>query len=172
MLGGFDEREVRRLSDVRSPKDLVATWLAVGPATPEGRAMVTDDFVWQGPLSMADLYGNDDASLHGPDQLAMSKALDKALFADYENAPANTNLHFMIAEGDVVVMEFDTAFTTHDGEKYHNQYCLSITVRDGKVAHLREHADTLYSERVCMGTPAKKAGVLTRLETLRAEGDL
>ena len=44
-----------------------------------------------------------------------------------------------------------------------------IRVRDGKISEVREHADTLYSDRVCMGTPDKRAGVLERLAKLRAE---
>jgi ketosteroid isomerase-like protein len=150
-------------------KDLVGRWFRAGPSSPEGRAMVTDDFKWIGPPSMAELFGSPDATLHGPESLADLPRLDKALYRGYEADHGGSNVHFLIAEGDVAVMEFDAAFTTHEGEPYHNQYCLVIKVRGDKVCEVREHADTHYSHEVCMGTPQKRAGVFDRLAKLRAE---
>jgi uncharacterized protein len=149
-------------------KALVQQWFTVGLTSPEGLAMVTDDFAWVGPPSMTHLFGTDDATLRGAAGLATLPYLDKALYADFNAEEPSMNTHFMIAEGDIVVMEFDAEFTLHDGDHYHNQYCIVIRVRDGKIAEVREHADTLYSEIVCMGTPAKKAGVMDRLTRLRA----
>lgn len=40
-----------------SPQELVLKWLKTGPSTPQGRAMTTDDFRWQGPPSTAFLFG-------------------------------------------------------------------------------------------------------------------
>jgi len=149
-------------------KALVQKWFAAGLTSPDGLAMVTDDFAWIGPPSMAHLFGTPDATLRGPEGLATLPYLDKALYADYHEGEPSANVHFMIAEGDIVVMEFDAEFTLHDGDHYHNQYCLVVRVRDGKIAEVREHADTLYSEIVSMGTPEKKAGVMDRLARLRA----
>jgi hypothetical protein len=149
-------------------KAVVQRWFAAGLTSAAGRAMVTDDFKWIGPASMTELFGNDDATLHGPDGLAELPFLDEALYAGYQPGGSSTNVHFMIAEGDIVVMEFDAAFTTHDGDAYHNQYCLVIRVRGDKVCEVREHSDTHYSYEVCLGTPQKRAGVLGRLARLRA----
>jgi ketosteroid isomerase-like protein len=149
-------------------KALVQQWFAVGLTSPEGLAMVADDFAWIGPPSMTHLFDAPDATLRGPAGLATLPYLDQALYADYHEEEPSANVHFMIAEGDIVVMEFDAEFTLHDGDNYHNQYCIVIRVRDGKIAEVREHADTLYSEIVCMGTPEKKAGVMDRLARLRA----
>ena len=149
-------------------KALVQKWFAVGLTSPHGVEMVTDDFRWIAPASMAELFGNDDAILHGKQGLAGLPAIDHALYAGYEAGGSNATVHFMIAEGDIVVMEFDAAFRTHDGDAYHNQYCLVIRVRDGKIAEVREHADTHYSYEVCLGTPEKRAGVLDRLQRLRS----
>ena len=80
------------------------------------------------------------------------------------------NVHFLVAEGDIVVMEFDAGYTTFEGEPYHNQYCLVIRVEGDRIAEVREHADTHYSYEVCLGTPEKRAGVHERLATLRAGG--
>ena len=156
------------ISNGESSKALVQQWFAAGLTSPEGLAMVTDDFAWIGPASMTHLFGTDDATLRGPAGLATLSYLDKALYADYDEGKPSANTHFMIAEGDIVVMEFDAEFTLHDGDHYHNQYCIVIRVRDGKIAEVREHADTLYSEIVCMGTPEKRAGVMDRLAELRA----
>jgi ketosteroid isomerase-like protein len=157
------------MTDTASTKEIVQQWFAAGIASPAGLEMVTEDFVWQGPPSMAEIFEHDDATLRGKDGLSRLTLLDEALYANYADHEQKPNVHFMIAEGDICVMEFDAAFTTHDGDSYHNQYCIVIRVRDGKVAEVREHADTLYSERVCMGTPDKRAGVLERLAKLRAE---
>lgn len=152
-----------------TPKELVLKWLKTGASTAEGRSMTTDDFRWQGPPSTAFLFGTEDAALHG-DDLRYLKALDRALYADYdERQSGEANTHFMIAEGDTVVWEFDASFTGHDGEQYTNQYSISVKVRDGKIAYLREHADTLHNYQLLMGTPGKLLAVMDRLAKHRAE---
>ena len=60
--------------------------------------------------------------------------------AGYEVEESNSNVHFMIAEGDVVVMEFDAAFTTFEGEPYHNEYCLVFVVREFETLVPRDDA--------------------------------
>jgi ketosteroid isomerase-like protein len=150
-------------------KTLVVQWLTVGPATPDGLAMVTDDFRWQGPRSEAELFGSPDAALHGRNGLRTLPAIDRAVYANYAEAVGSTNIHFMIAEDDLVVFEFDSEFVTHEGEPYHNHYCMVVRVADGKIAEVREHADTLYFHDVVMGTPEKRSAVLQRLKRFRAE---
>lgn len=160
------------MTDGSATKALVQKWLAAGLASPEGLAMLADDFVWQGPRSMAEIFDGEGATQRGPEGLARLIYLDEALYSDHASAADNTNMHFMIAEDDVFVMEFDAKFTTHDGDPYHNYYCLVVRVADGKIAEVREHADTLYSHQVCMGTPEKHNGVLKRLSTLRSGGEV
>jgi ketosteroid isomerase-like protein len=164
----LDKREAI-VTDSASTKALVQQWFAAGVSSLAGLDMVTDDFVWQGPPSMAEIFEHDDATLRGKSGLSRLSFLDEALYANYSAREEKPNVHFMIAEGDICVMEFDARFKTHDGDSYHNQYCIVIRVRDGKISEVREHADTLYSDRVCMGTPDKRAGVLERLAKLRAE---
>src|SRR5882757_9435918 len=150
-------------------KTLVVQWLTAGPATPEGLAMVTEDFRWQGPRSEAELFSSPDAALHGRDGLRTLPAIDRAVYANYAEAVGSTNIHFMIAEDDLVVFEFDSEFVTHEGEPYHNHYCMVVRVADGKIAEVREHSDTLYFHDVVMGTPEKRSAVLERLNEFRAE---
>lgn len=150
-------------------KTLVVQWLTAGPATPEGLAMVTDDFRWQAPRSEAELFGTPDAALHGREELRTLPAIDHAVYANYDDVVGSTNIHFMIAEDDLVVFEFDSEFVTHEGEPYHNHYCMVVRVAEGKIAEVREHSDTLYFHEVVMGTPEKRSGVLKRLNRLRTQ---
>ena len=151
----------------QASKELVMTWFAVGIASAEGLAMVTDDFVWRAPESTKHLFGCGDGVLRGPD-LGELDLLNQALYKDADTTAEATNFHFIIAEGDIVVLEFDVARALHDGGNYHNQYCMVVHVRDGKIAEVREHTDTLYSDNVIMGTPEKKAAFTQRLNKLRS----
>lgn len=111
----------------------------------------------------------EDAALHG-DDMRYLKAPALALCADYdEHKGGEANTHFMITEGDTVVWEFDASFVGHDGEQYTNQYSISAKVRDGEIANLREHADTLHNYKLLMGTPANLLAVMDRLGKHRAE---
>jgi uncharacterized protein len=156
--------------DDAASKALVQEWFSKGITSPAGRALVADDFRWIGPQSMAELFGGDEAVLRGPEGLADLPHLDRALYREYQENAGTMNVHFLIAEGDIVVMEFDAGYTTFEGEPYHNQYCLVIRVEGDRIAEVREHADTHYSYEVCLGTPEKRAGVHERLATLRAGG--
>jgi ketosteroid isomerase-like protein len=149
-------------------KALVQKWLGAGVSSPEGLALVTDDFRWIGPASMHFMFEDGDGVIKGREGLQDLPNLDKAIYKGYEVGEGNSNVHFMIAEGDIVVMEFDAGFVTFDGEPYHNQYCLVIKVRDGLIAEVREHVDSHYSYEVCFGTPEKMAGAMDRLRRLRA----
>jgi ketosteroid isomerase-like protein len=155
-------------SSAADNKALVQKWLSQGVSSPASRAMVTDDFTWTGPASLGLLHEDGSGVIRGADALVDIPNLDKAIYRGYEVDTNNSNVHFMIAEGDTVVMEFDAAFTTFEGEPYHNQYCLVFICRDGKIAEVREHVDSHYSWEVVLGTPEKRAGVLERLERLRA----
>ena len=53
--------------DGAASKALVQEWFSKGITSPPGRAMVTDDFRWIGPESMAELFGGDEAVLRGPE---------------------------------------------------------------------------------------------------------
>jgi uncharacterized protein len=159
------------MMDTNRTKEIVQNWFAAGVSSAVGVEMVADDFVWRGPISMAELFDNDDATQRGKAGLKRLDLLDRALYADFGSADNAMNVHFMIAERDICVLEFDATFTTHEGEKYHNEYCLVIRVADGKIAEVREHADTLYSQQVCMGTAEKRLGVLNRLSNMRDDHD-
>jgi hypothetical protein len=146
-------------------KAIVQTFLRNGVSSDASIAMVTDDFRWIGPRSMEFLFEGGH-SLNGGESLRGLPYLDHALYTGYKSGQAN--VHFMIAEGDIVVMEFDSKFTGWEGEAYHNFYCLIFILRDGKIAEIREHADTKYVWNTLLDTPEKKAAVEDRLRRLRA----
>jgi uncharacterized protein len=152
-------------------KALVSEFLANGVSSDAAIAMVTEDFRWDGPRSMEFLFESGHA-LEGPESLRGLPFLDHALYKGYESGGKNTNVHFMIAEGDIVVMEFDARFTGWEGEQYHNFYCLVFIIRDGRIAEVREHADTKYVWNTLLETPEKQAAVTERLRQLRSDGTL
>ena len=160
------------MSDVSSqlaPKDLVLTWFAVGMASPEGLAMTTDDFVWRPPASMASEFGLENGVLP-KSRLRELELLNRAMYVDADD-PSGMNIHFVIGEGDIVVLEFDSTRALHDGSRYHNQYCLVVHVREGKIAAVHEHTDSHYVDRTVLGTAESRDGVLQRLADSRAQLD-
>ena len=51
----------------------------------------------------------------------------------------------LLADGDRVLAEWNTRATTRTGHRY-DQHCLAvITVRDGRLADVREYLDTLHA---------------------------
>jgi ketosteroid isomerase-like protein len=148
-------------------KAIVGQFLSGGVSSDESLALVTDDFRWVGPRSMTVLFENGH-SLDGKEALRDLPNLDKALYRGYEVGGDASNVHFMIAAEDFVIMEFDAKFTGFEGEAYHNYYCLVFVLRDGKIAEVREHADTLYVWNTLFGTPEKVSAVQARLKALRA----
>ncbi|MSR14791.1 MAG: nuclear transport factor 2 family protein [Gammaproteobacteria bacterium] len=48
----------------------------------------------------------------------------------------------MTAEGDRVVLEARGEAKTKSGQRYDNSYCIVVTVRNGKVAQVREYLDS------------------------------
>ena len=50
----------------------------------------------------------------------------------------------IIGEGDVVAVESRSQGTTKSGKTYQNEYALLFTIRDGKIAKLREYTDLLH----------------------------
>jgi len=103
---------------------------------------LTDDFVWRVPPSL--VYGDHGdftrdglaAQIHGiHDQI-------------YDVATMDTTVDFMIAEGEWVAYQFEVKAKNKVGDDYHNFYCLTFRCRDGKIAEIREHVDSMLSKEV------------------------
>jgi ketosteroid isomerase-like protein len=56
--------------------------------------------------------------------------------------PLRFELLSTIEAGDQVVLEVESHASLPDGDTYNNLYCFLITVRDGKILHVREYNDT------------------------------
>ena len=62
--------------------------------------------------------------------------------------PFSLEVRRILADGDfAVVQQRLTATAKATGNLYDNQYCWVYTVRDGKISHMEEYADTLLAGR-------------------------
>jgi uncharacterized protein (TIGR02246 family) len=68
-------------------------------------------------------------------------------------APGSVHLEItnMIAEGDRVVLQWTSRARTRDGRPYENGCIGVFTVRDGRIAAVREYMDTLYARDTAFG---------------------
>ena len=73
-----------RLMDGAASKALVQEWFAKGITSPAGQAMVTDDFRWIGPPSMAELFGTPTPHCTVRRDWPICRCLDKALYRGYQ----------------------------------------------------------------------------------------
>ena len=68
--------------------------------------------------------------------------------AFYEPGSVSLEVTGLLAEGDRVTLEWTSRARTAAGDPYEN-YCIGVfTVRDGRIAAVREYMDTLYASRV------------------------
>ena len=118
-----------------SNKQLVRdTWGAVTAGDVEGfMRRLADDVTWTffGTHRFA-------GTISGKDELVTK------LFAPLGDILAEgikVHIDTLTAEGDRVVMEAHGEAATKSGVAYNNNYCIVITVRDGKVAQVREYLD-------------------------------
>ena len=59
----------------------------------------------------------------------------------------------VLSAGDQVVAEWTSRATARGGAAYHNRNVGIFTVRDGKIAAVREYTDTQHAARVLFGKP-------------------
>lgn len=59
--------------------------------------------------------------------------------------------HGMVAEGDKVAVEAESLGVLGNGRTYNNFYHFLITVRDGKIASVKEYLDTMHTADVLKG---------------------
>lgn len=117
-------------------KQLVtATWGAINKGDIEGfMNNLADDVTWT-------FYGSHRfaGTLKGKDELVAK------LFAPLgEVLEGGIKVHIdtVIAEGDWVVLESHGEAIAKSGKRYDNRYCVVITLRDRKIAQIREYLDT------------------------------
>jgi hypothetical protein len=77
----------------------------------------------------------------GPHDKAWMARLFERMTAQLDGPMPMTVLG-MVAEGDKVAVEVQGHGKLRDGRRYENEYHFAITVRDGKIAAVREYLDT------------------------------
>jgi uncharacterized protein (TIGR02246 family) len=108
------------------------------------RDSFAEDATWwlHGDLPIAGTWVGRDAILD--DFLA-------AAMSHYEPGSVSVEQTSLIADGDRVVVEWTSRARTRAGAPYEN-YCIAVfTVRDGRIASVREYMDTLYAQRTVFG---------------------
>ena len=67
-------------------------------------------------------------------------------------------VHAVTAEGERVALEMESHGVHVNGRKYNNHYHFLFIVRGGKIAEIREYADTQHSREVLGDGPPGSAG--------------
>ncbi|MCB2052021.1 MAG: nuclear transport factor 2 family protein [Novosphingobium sp.] len=102
--------------------------------------MMTDDATWwvSGRIDrLSGTYGRDD----------FARLVEGAKSA-YKTGALKIWSTGMVAEGDKVAVEAESHAELLNGRIYSNFYHLLVTVRDGKVASVKEYCDTLHMKQV------------------------
>lgn len=103
-------------------------------------ALMTDDATWWVGGRIDGLSGT-----YGRDEFA---ALVEGAKAAYKTGALKIWPTGMVAEGDKVAIEAESHAELHNGRVYSNLYHLLVTVREGKIAAVKEYCDTLHMKQV------------------------
>ncbi len=106
----------------------------------------------------------DDGELYTMGNMLISGRYDKAQikeFAEgiYDAFPKGISftVHGMVAEGDKVAVEATSNGEHVSGVTYSNDYHFLFTVRDGKIAQMKEYMDTELATDILMGGQKRPA---------------
>jgi ketosteroid isomerase-like protein len=101
-------------------------------------ALMTDDVTWRIP-GKTEL--NSAAGTYAKERL---ERLFRRMFSQLEDGLKMTVLG-VIAEGNQVAVEVESSGDLRNGRRYRQQYHFAITLRDGKIAAVREYLDTQHA---------------------------
>lgn len=129
--------------NTQNNKRLVQTYLDLfGRSDIDGLlAMMPEDATWT-IVGKAHLF-----ALAGSHSKAEMEGLWRDLYARLEGG-LQMSVTGMIAEDDKVAAEVISEAKTHDGKIYSNAYHLLVTLRDGKVARIKEYTDLMHAAEV------------------------
>jgi uncharacterized protein (TIGR02246 family) len=108
------------------------------------RGFFAEDATWWlvGDLPISGTWHGRDAIMEDFFGMAMAR---------YEPDSIDLEVTAMVAEGDQVTLEWTSRARTTAGEPYEN-FCIGVfTLRDGRIAGVREYMDTAYARRVVFG---------------------
>jgi len=121
-----------------SSKEIVQKFLASGLS----EEYVTDDFVWRVPPSL--VYGD-----HGDfTRDGLATQIHEIHEKIYDVPSMKSTVDFLIGEGEWAAYQFEVRAKNSVGDDYHNFYCLTFRIRDGKICEMREHVDSMYAKQV------------------------
>jgi ketosteroid isomerase-like protein len=83
-----------------------------------------------------------------------------AAFLDVVPTGFRPKVHTVVAEGDIVVLEFEGDAVLSNGEAYCNQYVFIFTFRDGRISRLHEYFCTVLADAKIMPLLAQKGAEL------------
>src|SRR5712671_941422 len=106
-------------------------------------ALMTDEVTWLVPGKPEQSRA---AGIYEKERLGR---LFNRMLAQLENGLKMT-VSSSIAEGDQLAVEVESAGDLRNGRKYRQQYHFAITLRDGKIAAVREYLDTHHAFDVWM----------------------
>lgn len=130
------------MSDTERNKAAVAALLEAFSRgdVPAMVALMTDDATWWVGGRIEGLSGT-----YGRDEFAQ---LVEGAKAAYKTGALKIWPTGMVAEGDKVAVEAASSAELHNGRVYANTYHLLVTLRDGKIAAVKEYCDTLHMKQV------------------------
>lgn len=129
------------MSDPQANKAVVTRFIDVFSSgdVPALIAMMTDDSSWWVSGRIDGLSGT-----YPRDEFA--KLVEGAKGA-YKTGVLKITPSGMVAEGDKVAVEAESYAETVDGRVYNNLYHWLVTVRDGKIASVKEYMDTMHAKQ-------------------------
>ena len=106
-------------------------------------ATLADDAIWTvtGQYSWSRTFTGKDAILNDLHGYVRTRLRDRT----------RTVAERFIADGDIVVVEAKGDNVTPEGVRYDNDYCLVFRFEDGKIKEIREHCDSVLTEKA-LGT--------------------
>ena len=127
------------MADIQAHKFLATRlfeWLSAGRID-DALGLLADDATWwlagtPGKLPVA-------GTLNKPQVAKLFRNITGAL-----EGPIAMTVKHMIAEGDDVAVEVESLGHLKNGRTYNQHYHFRLTMRDGKVAAVREYLDTLH----------------------------
>ena len=116
---------------------------------------------WRGDVDASMALACDDAefvfarSLPYPRRCQLREALQRivdGLFAAFDPPGRfDVEIRHVLAEGDVVMVEYSARGRLANGRSYENDYVMAFTLKDGRIHEQRAYTDTLHLERLFNG---------------------
>lgn len=128
-------------SRAQANRELVERYFAaVGAGDPEVGALFSEDAVWVAPASSP-------VGRRHEGRPAVLALMASGVGLYDASHPLEITPEAIAAEEDRVFVELTMRARTGQGEPYENHYVFVFTIRDGRIAEVHEHLDTLYAQR-------------------------